>query len=620
MKLLKLTLNAPFNSLQADFEINFHPLKDKQAMEDFRPFCFAGLNGSGKSNVLEALSSIFYHLEFCVARYKPENFEKHFDRKVSKPDAFVLEYLIGQHSRKRYTYEFFDKVTIVKEIGEEPRMFIQPFPFNNEHIEEVSLVPSKSHENNIAAEGKRYLPAHIIAYSSGENEILSLPFIKSRLVHLDEFKQATKDNYSKYEEPENSLIYIDNNMSQAVLLACLLFENENTLKPLKDEVGILGLRSFRMNINLHDFDFIDNKGKAYKEPIISLLEHDQINRLKRCATSWFENEKKICLDFYVNQATKDAFRKHFRNSLELFQLFQLLYELNSHFINENIVEDVYQSKGFYTDGKLPVGSPDENVFYFLDYYINKQNKETGEINDLLLRNFSDGEHQFLHTMGICLLLKDKRALLLLDEPETHFNPSWRAKFIKVLNDSITLGNYQDHPNGFFNLHPLKDVILTSHSPFIISDCMPDNVIVFSKKEGKTIAQKVSELERPFNTYGTSVEIILNELFDYDQSIGDLSNSELEEIDFEKVKTPEDVENLKFKLRRLGESIEKDMVFARLNRMFPPDNNTSGGNKPKNPKEGGPSSGLNLGKTVDKGISNIAGNLTVNIKPQVLKNK
>ena len=99
--------------------------------------------------------------------------------------------------------------------------------------------------------------------------------------------------------------------------------------------------------------------------------------------------------------------------------------------------------------------------------------------------------------------------------------------------------------------------------------MPDNVIVFSKKEGKTIAQKVSELERPFNTYGTSVEIILNELFDYDQSIGDLSNSELEEIDFEKVKTPEDVENVKFKLRRLGRSIEKDMVLARLNRILKP---------------------------------------------------
>lgn len=571
MKLLKLQLGSPFNSLHTGFEINFHHLKDRQSMEDFRPFCFAGLNGSGKSNVLEALSSIFYHLEFCVARYKPENFEKHFDRKVSKPDAFQLEYLIGQHNSKPYSYEYFDKVIILKNAGEEPRMFILPFPFYDEpeYYEEISLVPSKSNENNIAAEGKRYLPAHIIAYSSGENEILSLPFIKSRLVHLDEFKQATKDKYDKYDEPENSLIYIDNNMSQAVLLVCLLFENEKTLKPLKDEVGILGLRSFRMNINLHDFNFIDDKGKAYKEPIISLLEHDQITRLKHCATSWFGNDKKICLDFYVNDATKKAFQHHFRNSLELFQLFRLLYELNAHFINENIVEDVYQSKGFYTDGKLPIGSPDENVFYFLDYYITKQNKETGEVNDLLLRNFSDGEHQFLHTIGICLLLKDKRALLLLDEPETHFNPSWRAKFVKILNDSITKGNYQNHPNGFFNLHSLKDVILTSHSPFIISDCMPNNVIFFKKNEETKLVEALKATKMGLNTYGTSVEIILNELFDYDQSIGDLSNSELEEINFEKIKTPDDVEKVKFRLRKLGESIEKDMVLARLNRILKP---------------------------------------------------
>jgi restriction system-associated AAA family ATPase len=569
MKLLKLKIEAPFNSLHSGFEINFHPLKDKQAMEDFRPFCFAGLNGSGKSNVLEALSTIFYHLEFCVARYKPDNFEKHFRREESKPDAFTLEYLIGQHSRKRYVYEFFDKVTIIKKVGEAPRMFVQPFPFNDDpsNIEEVSLIPSINKES--PAEGKRYLPAHIIAYSSGENEILSLPFIKSRLVHLDEFKQATKDNYDKYEEPENSLIYIDNNMSQAVLLACLLFESKETLKPLEDEIGILGLRSFRMNINLHDFTFTDKKGKPFTVPIINLLEHDQIERLKRCATSWHSNDKRLWLDFFVNDATKEAFQNFFRNSFEVFQLFQLLYELNAHFIDENIVEDVYQSKGFYTDGKLPVGSPDENVFYFLDYYITKRDNETGKVNDLLLRNFSDGEHQFLHTMGICLLLKDRRALLLLDEPETHFNPSWRAKFVKILNDSITSGNYQNHQNGFFNLHPLKDVILTSHSPFIISDCMPGNVIFFKKNEETKLVEALKASELGFNTYGTSVEIILDELFNYNQSIGDLSNAELEDINFEDIETKEKIEEVKYKLRKLGSSIEKDMVLARLNRIIKP---------------------------------------------------
>jgi len=571
MKLLRLKIENEdgFRSLQKGFEINFHTLADTEAMEKFRPFCFAGLNGSGKSNVLEALANIFYHLEVCVARYLPESIKdpNNFRRNECTPDAFTLEYLIGQHNRKAYSIDFFDKVTITKEEGKEPKMFIQSFPFDEKtEKREVSLIPPIARGS--AAEGKVYLPAHIIGYSSGENEILSLPFIKSRLIHLDEYRQAARDNYSSFEESENSLIYIDNNMSQAVLLCCLLFENKETLAPLRsiDNTSILGLRSFRMNIHLHKFEFPDEKKNI---PILRLIEQNQIANLKKCSTSWYLDQKTqtLWLDFYVNDATKAAFKEHFHSGLECFHFFRLLYELNNHFFDEVTKEDIYRSKGVYTDGKLPVGNPRQDVFHFLDFYITKKIKGTGIEKDLLLRSFSDGEHQFIHTMGICLLLKNRRSILLLDEPETHFNPSWRAKFIKILNDSITAGNKGEHPNGSFNVHLLKDVLLTSHSPFIISDCLPDNVVLFEKDgKGDTTAKKVSELENKFNTYGTSVELILDRLFNYDQSIGDLSYSELQKIDFTSINTREEIENVKIKLRTLGESIEKDMVLARLNRI------------------------------------------------------
>ena len=515
MKLLKLKMENDdgFRSLQKGFEINFHTLADPEAMEQFRPFCFAGLNGSGKSNVLEALGNIFYHLEVCVARYLPESIKdpNNFKRNECTPDAFTLEYLIGQHNRKAYALSFFDKVTIRKEEGKEPKMFIQSFPFDeNTEKREVSLVPPKARDS--AAEGKVYLPAHIIGYSSGENEILSLPFIKSRLIHLDEYRQAARDNYSSFEESENSLIYIDNHMSQAVLLCCLLFENDETLAPLRniDNTGILGLRSFRMNIHLHNFEFHDEKKSI---PILWLIEQNQLANLKKCSTSWHLDQKTqtLWLDFFVNEATKVAFKEHFRSGLECFHFFRLLYELNNHFVDELTKEDVYRSKGVYTDGKLPIGNPRQDVFHFLDFYITKEIKGTGVEKDLLLRSFSDGEHQFIHTMGICLLLKNRRSLLLLDEPETHFNPSWRAKFIKILNDSITAGNPKDLPNGNFNVHLLKDVLLTSHSPFIISDCLPDNVVLFEKDDkGDTTAKKASELG--IDTYGTSVNLLTNRIF------------------------------------------------------------------------------------------------------------
>ena len=569
MKLLKLKIENEdgFRSLQQGFEINFHSLADTEAMEQFRPFCFAGLNGSGKSNVLEALANIFYHLEVCVAKYLPESIKdpKNFKRNECTPDAFTLEYLIGQHNRKGYVVAFFDKVIITKKEGKEPQMFIQSFPFDSSaEIREISLNPPKVRDT--AADGKDYLPAHVIGYSSGENEILSLPFIKSRLIHLDEYRQATRDNYDRFDEPENSLIYIDNNMSQAVLLACLLFENKNTLAPLRhiDNTGILGLRSFRMNIHLHDFEFQDVKTKKpVKVPILKLLDQNQIEYIKKCATSWFldQKTKTLWLDFCVNEATKSAFKEHFHSSLECFQFFRLLYELNNHFVDEETKVDVYRSKGVYTDGKLPVGSPRQDVFHFLDFYITKELK-TGKVKDLLLRSFSDGEHQFIHTMGVCLLLKDKRSLLLLDEPETHFNPSWRAKFVKVLNDSISSGNPKGLPNGDFNVHLLKDVLLTSHSPFIISDCLPDNVVLFEKNEdGDTTAKKASELG--IDTYGTSVNLLTNRIFKNKETIGTYAMSKMTEFK-KRFDSNEKTEDLIEELNNeFGDSIEKLMLIKEV---------------------------------------------------------
>lgn len=568
-----------FKSLHSGFKVNFHRLTTKgiDSMLEFQPFCFAGLNGSGKSNVLEALAAIFYHLEFCVAKFRPKSFEKHFRRDTCTPDAFTLKYLICSSNKKDYVLSLADIVTISKEKGKEIIMIVEPNPFSTEKGGEAREISLKSSDRSKErAPGKEFLPDLVVGYSSGENEILSIPFIKNRLVHFDEYKEAI--NKLPYSEPETSLIYIDKEMSQAVLLACLLFEDKETLKPLKDQLGILGIQSFRMNLNLLKTGFPDKDDPTLIE-MVPLVDHlkDKIEILKKCSTSWYKSNKgfrvdpqskdadRITLDFFVGvdpinedeRITQHAFKDNFNSSFEFFRLLQVLYELNNNIVSDITKEEVYKSGGFYTDGKLPSAGPEDNVFYFLDYKILKQIEGQEKPKELLLREFSDGEHQFLHTMGICLMLKDRRTLLLLDEPETHFNPGWRAKFIKVLNDSLKAGG----TNNF-----LKDVILTSHSPFIISDCLPNNVIFFkrNKETHKIEAKSASEMD--FNTYGTSIEIISDELFEYNQSIGEWSNQELKNIKYENIKNNEDKEAVKQELKILGDSIEKDLVLAKLNRI------------------------------------------------------
>lgn len=92
MKLIRLKIEERFRSLKNDFEIVFRkPMKEDDLFE-FHPFCFAGLNGSGKSNVLEALSNIFYHIECIINNYPVFA----YDAKESNPNTFELEYFIGE--------------------------------------------------------------------------------------------------------------------------------------------------------------------------------------------------------------------------------------------------------------------------------------------------------------------------------------------------------------------------------------------------------------------------------------------------------------------------------------------------------------------------------------------
>jgi restriction system-associated AAA family ATPase len=570
MKLLKLEIGKlseemQFRSLHSGFIVDFHNLSDDgiSAIESFSPFCFAGLNGSGKSNVLEAISSIFFHLECCVAKFKPRNFTTYFTPHECNPDAFTLEYLIGRHNNSQYVLSNFYKITIIKKAGKAPQLFRQNFPFSlSEPLIKESLFPIKTKGSQEPAPGKIYLPDIIVGYSSGENEILSFPFRKSRFLNFDKYRE----DYIKqrpFEEPENSLIYIDGEMSQAVLLACMLYEDDETLKPIKDELKIVGLQSFRMNLNAQAL-LIDDKTTT------SILSHifDVLNNLKKCATSYFEEYKipkgqhqevlsSITLDFFVDDNTKRAFKEYFSTSFELFRFFQVLYELNSNFISENIKEEVYRSKGFYIDGKIPEGSPDQNVFYFLDYLLLKKIEGENEPRELLLRELSDGEHQFLHTMGICLMLKDRRSILLLDEPETHFNPSWRAQFIKILGESITAGNNKIQRNGQYNVHLLKDVLLTSHSPFIISDCMPNNVVFFDRNKKTKMVQAQKATKLGLNTYGSSVDYILKNFF----KTSLISNKSFNEL--KDVIDNGTIEELQTAIDHFGESSEKQFLFQKI---------------------------------------------------------
>jgi restriction system-associated AAA family ATPase len=548
MKLIRLKLNDKFRSLQEGFEINFHDNKLNNELNSFHPFCLAGLNGFGKSNVLEALASIFYHLECCVNNYPKYAFEPI----KSSPDNYVLEYYISENPSSA-NIEDLVNVVITKSINKTPTMSI-----NNG--ESFQLTQKK---------GKNYLPDLIVAYSSGENEILSLPFLKMKLYQYDEYIKDFLEGFD-YEKPKSSLLYIDYDMSQALLITLFLFFDKTVLQPIIDELGIQKIQQFSINLHNHwqrlikrNDDFIDIE-TIYKESEYDFedknyfgrsLDHlsNQIEKLENCATSSYQTSNYMSFDFFIEESTISAIRDNFdHDPYKFFSLFQMLQSLNERVEDLDEKKEIYNSKGFYTDYKK---TEHPWFFYFTNYFVEKKVTKEGNSKLLLLKNLSDGEQQFLHTLGICLMLQNKRVLLLLDEPETHFNPDWRSKFITILRTALNAGG-----DNFL----LKDILLTSHSPFIISDCMPDKVIQFVK-DGETV-KAINATTLGFNTFGASVEHILLKFFGVKNLVSNYSLNELKTV----IEDGTD-DDLRQAIDKFGESSAKQFLFSELYKRSKKDN-------------------------------------------------
>jgi len=585
MKLLRLKITDPkgFRSLQAGFEHRFRSDWDLQEEQGFAPFVCAGPNGSGKSNLLEALAAIFYHLECIYLENLPDSFRFEeeanpggFRSETATPDGFEIEYLIRpQDALKTKGRDGKAHVRIVKQPGEPPQWFLL------NHAEQDGAVELTIGQTL----ARQLLPDYILGYSSGENEILSLPFFKMRFVQFDEYDQALKQQLPYPGRPESRLVYLDSGFSQAILLCNLLFLDADALTAFRDDVKIEELKEFRIIIRrsieveenqIPAFGSQDenkretieeivknhpalsasedeSQTRRYRVNLVQLLDGSDttdkiIPRLLRCATCWYLDEASdtLTLDYRVNDATRQSFRENFefevnRSPIALFQAFQVLLTLNLFAVSDPLKADLYQSDSHYVSETVPTLASDERImrFKFVKF------RKTDVAEPVMLKNLSDGEHQLLHTLGLCLLFKNTQSLFLLDEPETHFNPDWRANFVTRLHQS-------------FNGSDGQEMLVTTHTPFLISDSRPEKVLVFNKADGV-----VSVSHPDYNTLGASINKITMSTFGKRETIGGFAQGKLKKFrqDFEDGKNKEQL--ITEINRQLGDSVEKVLLIKTI---------------------------------------------------------
>ncbi|EGY00090.1 hypothetical protein AZA_26080 [Nitrospirillum viridazoti Y2] len=583
MKLLRIKITDPagFRSLPSGFEHHFRTewtLQDELAQpEGFAPFVCAGPNGSGKSNLLEALAAIFFQLEVLRVRrsFLPEVLQS--EALDFSPVAFELEYLIPVPPEYRHLEgPVWAKVRIWKEAGAPVRYL----------WENQSEFDTDAYEIFKHGHADILLPQYVLGYSSGENEILSLPFFKLRFVQFDEYWNALTRQLAYPGRPETRLAYLDNGYSQAILLCNLLFQDQATLQPFREDVGIEALKEFRVILrrsiplevgqlaafasedqnqrqSLDDIlrsnpalrvETEDQGTSRYRVNLLQLLEGDErssliLSALKRCATLSYVDEAAdtLILDYWVNDATKEAFRENFDGSpLALFQAFQVLLTLNFYPISDALKADLYQSTSHYVSETVPTLASDQRIMRFKFVRFSKQ----GVVQPMMLKELSDGEHQMLHGLGLCLLFRNTNSLFLLDEPETHLNPDWRANFISRLRQCLP-------SHGDVG----QEMLITTHTPFLISDSKPDKVLVFKKDK----ASGTVSIRRPeYNTLGASINKITMSTFGKRETIGGHAQALLDDLRKRFEEGNEDNEALITEIHhKLGDSVEKLLLIKAI---------------------------------------------------------
>jgi restriction system-associated AAA family ATPase len=195
---------------------------------------------------------------------------------------------------------------------------------------------------------------------------------------------------------------------------------------------------------------------------------------------------------------------------------------------------------------VPVLASDQRIMRFKFVRFTKQ----GLTEPIMLKQLSDGEHQLLHSLGLCLLFRNTNSLFLLDEPETHFNPDWRANFISRLCQCLP-------GTGEF----AQEVLITTHTPYLISDSKPDKVLVFEKDKA---SGAVSISHPNYNTLGASINKITMSTFNQGETIGAVAKGILNTLraQFESG-NEKPTALIKDIDRKLGDSVEKILLIKTI---------------------------------------------------------
>lgn len=140
-------------------------------------------------------------------------------------------------------------------------------------------------------------------------------------------------------------------------------------------------------------------------------------------------------------------------------------------------------------------------------------KVSGTNKAIHTRQLSEGEQQLLTVLGLMRFTQDSESLYVLDEPDTHLNPSWGLDYLERLRNIGGI-NKDSH------------TILATHDPLLVAGLVKEEIRVLNRNhDGKVVANEPEESPR-----GIGVAAVLtSELYGLESQLDNFSLKVLKRI-------------------------------------------------------------------------------------------
>ncbi|HCE21061.1 MAG TPA: chromosome segregation protein SMC, partial [Hyphomonas sp.] len=397
-----------------------------------------GRNGTGKSNVLEALTVIFRDLlmgEDGSGKKNVPSFKYRIAYEID--DRWVI---IDADSTRRSAYR---AKTVSKSSHPKPYDIETEF----ENLEGDTISRAK-----LLGDTSEYLPKFLFGYYSGESERMEGVFRKY-LKNYDDRLISSEDPGLK------RMFFAEPVHSNFVLLSFIVNNKQQTDEFLQKQLGLEegGIESvlfvlkqpywYNKSATGGDARFWNAKGIV--RDFLAKLYEISLAPIRITRREMYDVRRSRALEYlYLFAKDVDALRELAKGNTTA----EFFRDLESTHVSDLIDEVRIRVKLRKNDGSVT------------------------------FRELSEGEQQLLTVLGLLQFTSAHESLFLLDEPDTHLNPRWSVEYLQHIRDFL-----KDNEETNRSSH----VLLATHNPIAVAELVKEQVQIL-KRDEETFAISATE--------------------------------------------------------------------------------------------------------------------------------